>query len=92
MKFNPGKVVVTRCVNDLIADNVDFSKHVNMSLHRHVHGDWGDLCDDDRELNEVALQQGMRIFSVYEKEVLPTIWIITEWNRSVTTVLLPEEY
>lgn len=92
MKFNPGKVVVTRGVNDLITDNVEFAKHVNLSLQRHVLGDWGDLCDDDRELNEVALRQGMRIFSVYENEVLPTIWIITEWNRSVTTVLLPEEY
>jgi len=92
MKFNPGRLVMTRGVNDLIANNEDFSKHVLLSLKRHLAGDWGDLCDEDRVANEMALKEGQRLFSVYEREGLPKIWIITEWDRSCTTTLFPEEY
>lgn len=68
---------------------------------RHVSGDWGDVCPEDAQTNEEALQQGSRIFSVYvlppplsEGKTLSTakVWIITEADRSVTTILLPEEY
>ena len=61
-------------------------------LKRHVSGDWGDLCPEDIHENEFSLKQGFRLFSAY---ILPTgvkIWIITEHDRSSTTVLLPEEY
>lgn len=92
MKFNPGKLVMTRGVNDLVADNEEFAKHVHLSLRRHLAGDWGDVCDEDRTANESALRVGERLFSVYQKEGVPKIWIITEWNRSYTTVLFPEEY
>jgi hypothetical protein len=92
MKFNPGQFVVTRRVNDLIADNEGFAKHVQLSLERHLAGDWGGVCDEDRVANELALQHGERLFSVYKKEGEPKIWIITEWDRSVTTVLFPDEY
>lgn len=91
MKFNPGQLVVTRRVNDLIADNNEFSKRVFISIKRHLSGDWGDLSDEDKAVNELALQQEGRLFSVY-KDGMPTIWIITEWDRSVTTVLFPDEY
>jgi hypothetical protein len=92
MKFNPGQLAVTRGVNDLIADNEEFARHVHLSLKRHLAGDWGDVCDEDRVANELALQDGQRLFSVYKKEGLPTIWIITEWDRLITTVLFPDEY
>jgi hypothetical protein len=92
MKFSPGRLLMTRGVNDLIAKNSEFAKHVQLSLRRHLTGDWGDLCDVDRVTNELALQGGDRLFSVYKKEGLPKLWIITEWDRSATTVLLPEEY
>jgi hypothetical protein len=92
MKFNPGQLVMTRGVNDLIANNEEFAKHVILSLKRHVAGDWGNVCDEDRVANEFALQHGERLFSVYEREGLPKIWIITECDRSVTTVLFPDEY
>lgn len=92
MKINPGQLAVTRGVNDLIADNKEFARHVFLSLKRHLAGDWGDFCDEDRVANELALQNGERLFSVCKKEGLPTIWIITEWDRSVTTVLFPDEY
>jgi hypothetical protein len=60
-------------------------------LARHATGDWGDLCSFDQRQNEIALRDGYRIFSSYE---LPAgrVWIITEADRSVTTILLPEEY
>jgi len=92
MKFNPGQLVLTRGFNDLIADNEEFARYVFLSVKRHVAGDWGNVCDEDRVTNELALQNGERLFSVYKKEGLPTIWIITEWDRSVTTALFPEEY
>ena len=92
MKFCSGRLLMTRGVNDLVADNTEFAKHVQLSLKRHLAGDWGDLCDDDRVENELALQGGERLFSVYKKEGVPKIWIITEWDRSATTVLFPEEY
>ena len=60
-------------------------------LARHATGDWGELCDFDRRQNERALRNGARVLSSYpvgEKR----IWIITEADRSITTILLPEEY
>lgn len=92
MKFNPGNLVMTRGISDLMADNMEFTNHVQLSISRHLAGDWGSVCDDDRVANELALLEGDRLFSVYEKVGLPKIWIITEWDSSVTTVLLPEEY
>ena len=59
---------------------------------RHLHGDWGDICNEDRVVNEDALISGERLMSVYEVEPGLTIWIITEADRSVTTILLPNEY
>jgi hypothetical protein len=91
-KFNPGQLVMTRGVNDLMAENEEFARHVRLSVQRHLAGDWGDVSDDDRVANELALQEGDRLFSVYKKEGLPILWIITEWDRSATTVLFPEEY
>lgn len=61
-------------------------------LDRHVAGDWGDIHPEDRGLNELALCRGMRLLSVYELVTSETVWIITEADRSVTTLLLPTEY
>ena len=92
MKFNPGRLVMSRGVYILIANDEKFARHVDLSIKRHLAGDWGDLCDEDRVANELALKEGQRLFSVYKKEGLPKIWIVTEWDRSVTTALLPDEY
>lgn len=62
------------------------------SLRRHVTGDWGDVCDEDRTANNNALRSGARLFSVYHGENRTKFWIITEADRSATTVLLPEDY
>jgi hypothetical protein len=58
---------------------------------RHAAGDWGELCDEDQQANEDALACGARLLSVYIVESVK-VWVITEADRSVTTVLLPEEY
>ena len=55
-------------------------------------GDWGNLCAEDRAENNQGLVRGGRLFSAYGHNSLPKIWIITEWDRSVTTILFPDEY
>ncbi len=61
-------------------------------LIRHMHGDWGNLDEHDWKANEDAVEFGGRIFSQYTDHDGSNYWIITECDRSVTTVLLPEEY
>jgi hypothetical protein len=60
-------------------------------LARHAAGDWGELCAFDRHQNEIALRDGYRVLSSYDISA-ERVWIITEADRSVTTILLPEEY
>ncbi|MES2149819.1 MAG: hypothetical protein V4508_08485 [Pseudomonadota bacterium] len=61
-------------------------------IHRHVTGDWGDLGAEDQQQNLLAVRFGMRIFSSYKISASVKIWIITEADRSSTTLLLPDEY
>ncbi len=92
-KFKFGKLMMTRGVNDKVAFDTQFAKFVTDSLKRHVRGDWGDLSQEDKDENELALKEGdLRLLSAYEKEGQPKIWIITEADRSVTTILFPDEY
>jgi len=92
ISFNLGRLVMTRGVNDLVAENEDFAKFAMSSLTRHRRGDWGNLSDEDKRENELSLKEGFRLLSAYEAEGLPNIWIITEGDRSATTILFPEEY
>jgi hypothetical protein len=61
-------------------------------LHRHMTGDWGDLDEEDKEENVLSVEQGFRILSAYKLETGTKVWVITEWDRSATTILLPGEY
>jgi len=61
-------------------------------LDRHLAGDWGEVCDDDKRLNDEALVDGSRILSAYRTLKGVKIWIITEADRSSSCVLLPDEY
>ncbi len=61
-------------------------------LERHQAGDWGELCEEDKRENEFSVQSGFRILSAYRTRNEVKIWIITEADRSVTTLLLPHEY
>ena len=77
-----------------VADNALKQAHQTASdlLNRHLSGDWGDLCDEDRELNDEATKNGSRVLSSYTLNTGEKIWIITEADRSSTCLLLPCEY
>lgn len=89
-KLNLGKVVMTPDIA-MFMDEKEFYMKVMESLSRHVSGDWGIICEDDKAENDRALESGDRILSAYETSH-GKIWIITEWDRSVTTILFPSEY
>ena len=61
-------------------------------LRRHTSGDWGELSDEDVKENEFSLKEGLRLLSAYQTGKGQKIWIITEGDRSATTILLPSEY
>jgi hypothetical protein len=61
-------------------------------LARHRAGDWGDVCREDAQENELSLKHGFRLLSAYTLSTGRKLWIITEADRSATTLLLPEEY
>ncbi|MCX6917630.1 MAG: hypothetical protein NT167_32115 [Verrucomicrobia bacterium] len=65
---------------------------VYTSLQRHARCDWGDVCATDKEENELSLKGGSRLLSAYCDRNGNKFWIITEADRSATTVLLPEDY
>jgi hypothetical protein len=83
-----GRVVATPGALNLL---MDAGQDAFEYLARHATGDWGELCEHDRRVNEISLRQGWRILSSYPIGEL-RVWIITEADRSVTTILLPEEY
>ena len=90
--FALGRLLMTRGVNEQVAERTDFARFVTESLNRHRKGDWGNIGDEDKNENELSLKAGYRLLSAYEAEGLPKIWIITEADRSVTTILFPNEY
>lgn len=61
-------------------------------LYRHLAGDWGELDAEDKQSNEWAVENGGRLFSAYTTATGSRLWLITEYDRSVTTLLLPSEY
>lgn len=92
-KFDLGQIVATRGVDQWITEGEpsDRLSRVARCVERHRAGDWGDVDDEDRATNDISVEQGLRIMSVYTVDER-TIWIITEADRSVTTLLFPEEY
>ena len=91
-KFPLGRMLMTRGVADRCAGDERFSAFVLRSLGRHACGDWGNLSPGDKRENGLSLAKGFRLLSAYEEEGMPKIWIITEADRSATTVLFPDEY
>lgn len=86
-KFSLGQIVATaNALSQLTHEDIA------PALSRHVKGDWGELDKEDWQANERALAHGGRLFSSYRSASGVKFWIITEWDRSVTTVLLPEDY
>jgi hypothetical protein len=86
IKFQPGAIVSTPGVLDSVPPNI-----MAKDLRRHLTGDWGAVCNEDKKANNAAVAEGTRILSSYN--INPNnpnegqYWIITEWDRSVTTFL-----
>lgn len=86
-KFPLGVIVATPGVMGSINEDEQIS-----ALTRHHNGDWGELPEEDKARNNKAISGGSRLLSAYTSQEGIRFWIITEWDRSVTTFLLPEEY
>ena len=86
VRFPYGRLVATRrVINEL--DGLTISR----LLTRHLHCDWGDICDEDWKLNDHAVKNGERLLSSSQLRG-KKVFIITEWDRSVTTILFADEY
>lgn len=91
--FKLGRTVVTAGVHERMERDQAFSQFVAMSLGRYIGCDWGDTGEEDKQSNDYAVEHGERILAAYIfKDSDTKIWIITEWDRSCTTILFPEEY
>ena len=86
-KFRLGRIVSTPNALESITQD-----DILTAIGRHQSGDWGDICAEDRKANDESLVDGTRILSVYAAANGTKFWLITEADRSVTTVLLPEDY
>lgn len=91
MKFELGQLVATRGIADMMETNPQFRDDVAKAFTKYQNCDWGITCEEDAEMNNEALTGEDRILAVYET-CKGEIWIITEWDRSVTTILFPSEY
>ena len=92
-KFNLGELLYTQHVADQIDIYPEFQIFLAASLYKYINCDWGDTCEEDWENNDEAVRVGERILAVYiYPKTGEKIWIITEWDRSATTILYPEEY
>lgn len=86
-KFPLGRLVATANAQATLDQEDIFN-----ALRRHAAGDWGEVCPEDWEENELSLREGFRLFSVYRSKEDRKFWVITEADRSSTTVLMPEDY
>ena len=86
-KFSLGQVVITANASQAVS-----REEAGAALRRHARGDWGNLDNEDWAANQTALTDGSRLISVYETTAGIKFYVITEADRSVTTILLPEDY
>jgi hypothetical protein len=88
-RFPPGRIVATP---GALAALAEAGESPDIFLKRHFIGDWGEVDEHDRRENELSIVQGFRLLSSYTLSNETKLWIITEADRSVTTLLLPSEY
>ena len=88
-KFPLGTVVATPGALALMEKSAEAPAKF---LRRHIAGDWGDVNDEDQQENETSLREGFRLLSAYQTQAGERLWVITEADRSVTTILVPSEY
>lgn len=89
--FRLGQIVMTRSIAIDVEESAKFAREVTKALRRYASGDWGDICAEDAQMNNEAVNGGDRILAAYNTSN-GKIWIITEWDRSATTILYPEDY
>lgn len=86
-RFRLGKIASTpNALEELSPEDI------LLGIQRHQSGDWGDVAEEDRRANDLALEDGSRLFSRYQSATGVKFWIITEADRSSTMVLLPQDY
>ena len=92
--FTIGQLVATRGVHDLMQENPDFNHFAQSAFLKYRRCDWGDTCESDTAQHDSAVINGERILAEYRHPEHPDwrLWIITEWDRSATTLLFPSEY
>ena len=92
MTFELGQLVATKAIAVAMEQDNKFLREVHGALDRYITRDWGEMPEEDKAMNDEALESGEdRIFAAYDTSK-GKIWIITEWDRSATTVLFPEDY
>ncbi len=88
-----GRLVCTIGIDRRMDEDRAFHKFIFQCLGRYMNNDWGDTCDEDKDTTLEALKNGERILAVYIfRKTQEAVWIITEADRSVTTILFPDEY
>lgn len=86
-----GRIVTTRGIAGKMENSPVFTQEISKTFEWYQRKDWGELCQEDKELNNQAIENNDRILAAY-KTSNGTIWIITEWDRSATTILFTNEY
>lgn len=90
-KFEIGRLVLTDGISTEFADNKEFADEVRQSYAKYTQCDWGDTCKNDAKLNDDAIKNNDRIVAKYNTSK-GAIFIITEWDRSYTTIMFTYEY
>ena len=91
-QFELGELVAPASIDERMKKELSFLRFIQVSLGRYTKGDWGDLDEEDKKRNDEAVRVGEMILAAYiYPETKEKIWIITEWDRSATTILYPEE-
>lgn len=88
-RFPPGDVYITPGANEALCESTELARDF---LLRHLSGDWGEVCEQDRAENEFSIERHLRILSAYRTKRGVRLWLITEADRKSTTLFLPEEY
>jgi hypothetical protein len=95
---NPGKTLARFPLGKLVATPaaIEAMKQAGQNPHelfqRHQRGDWGEVCPTDAQENELSVKEGFRVMSVYVLKTGVKVWVITEADRSASTILMPEDY
>lgn len=92
INYSLGKVVMTNGISNKMAESEKFANEITNCLKRYITCDWGNMCDEDKEMNDNALRTGAaRVLAAYDTSE-GRVYIITEQDRSYTTILFADEY